>query len=83
MTEMANQPGRQDDDRGTKGTGGAAGQVADTEFRQGNRGQPATGDKDARGLTRDKTLLREEKEAPVPGDAARGPWAVDTTPKGD
>jgi hypothetical protein len=66
-----------------KESGPAAGQIADTEFRQGNRGQPATGEKDARGLTRDKTLLQEEDEAPVPGDAARGPWAVDTTFKGD
>lgn len=80
---MANQSNPPDDSRGTKGREGAAGQIAETEFRQGNRGQPATGEKDARGLTRDKTWLQEEKEAPVPGDAARGPWSVDTTPKGD
>ena len=67
----------------TKGKDGAAGQLGDKEFRQGNRGQPVTGEKDARGLTRDSTLLQEEEEAPVPGDAARGPWPVDTTPKGD
>ena len=66
-----------------KGSDDRNGQLGETEARQGNRGQPATGEKDARGLTRDRTLLQEEDEAPVPGDAARGPWADDTTPKGD
>ena len=35
------------------------------------------------GLTRDRAPSQEGDEAPVPGDAARGPWAVDMTPKGD
>lgn len=61
--------------------GGARYQTDATGVRQGGNGQPAAGEKDARGLTIDSTL--PEPEAPVPGDAAKGPWAVDTTPKGD
>ncbi len=65
------------------GDADASGQFGGADSRQGNRGQPAEGEKDARGLTKDGTWLKEDKAAPVPGDAAKGPWAVDTTPKGD
>lgn len=61
--------------------GGARNQTGATGVRQGGQGQPAGGEKDARGLTRDGTW--EDAPPDAEGDAARGPWSVDTTPKGD
>lgn len=85
---MAQRRMREEEDQGTPPNagpgyrGGARNQTDSTGVRQGNRGQPADGEKDARGLTRDSTR-QDGVETPVPGDAARGPWSVDTTPKGD
>ncbi len=63
--------------------GGACNQTDDGGVRQGGgKGQSMGGQKDARGLTIDSTLPKQD-EAPVPGDAATGPWAVHPEPKGD
>ncbi len=55
----------------------------ETGRKGGHRAQPTEGEKDARGLTKDSTWMKDDLEAPVPGDAAEGPWSPDTKPKGD
>jgi hypothetical protein len=49
----------------------------------GGKGQPPSGEKDARGLTRDGTGFGKEPEGGKPTDARSGPWAVHPEPKGD
>jgi hypothetical protein len=55
----------------------------ETGRKGGRNAQPAEGEKDARGLTKDSTWMKDDAEAPVPGDAAKGGYADITKPKGD
>jgi hypothetical protein len=81
---MANKRhGRQEFQRGKGNQAATNEQLGDAGVRQGNQGQPAGGEKDARGLSRDGTMPGQADDTPIPGDAARGPWKVDTTHKGD
>ncbi len=86
---MANRKQTPDDTEGATASdkpgyrGGARTQTEDTGVRQGSgKGQSMAGERDERGLTIDSTIPKDN-EAPTPGDAAKGPWAVHPEPKGD